>query len=214
MAEEFPVEIYNKLKGFFMQYIGSKGLYGVNYAIFFKEETSAIKACTELKEEIQSYGYSDNQIFRVCAVSNGFVFDLDTSLRQKILEDISKEVSKELGEDYNFSVTEQKNKNKDEEKTNLVKVCKDTLDRGINTVELVIYSLSQASQVILPCVTETGESVVMYYPAYTVSLWDLVDLQKTKFLEQDIQISKVEICEILPYKKGVRVILHLTEWKS
>lgn len=211
-TEEFPVELYRKLTGFFKQYIGSRGLYGVNYAVFFKEDMASIKACAELKEEIKSYGYTDDQVFRVCQVSNGFVFDMDRAILDSVINEITETATEARESNQKPSITPTAQGVYTGEVTKLAKQCRSALDKGYEEVEVAIYSLSDTPQIILPCLDENNEPIFMYYNAYMLTLWDLVVAQQTIFLDLGLQILKAEICEILPHKKGVRVILHLVNW--
>lgn len=191
------------------QYIGSNSLYGVNYAIFNKEEVSAIKACKDLQDEIRSYGYTDNQVLRKCEVSNGVVFDIDPSIEQAVLQEISDEMLPETGEDNPIYNEQEYTEARAYSQQRLVEECVKSVNSGQDNIEVVLYNLSQTNNILLPCVTEYGYTVVMWYPAFTLSLWDILKVQKTGLLSEGIQISKLEVCEVLPYKKGVRTILHL-----
>lgn len=208
----FSPELLNKLEGFFVNSIAEKVLDGVTYIMIFEQEQSLFDIYNKIRTEVDEMGYDKNTLFRVYQFSNGYVFDTDLSISIYLAEKIMKEniagiENPEIKADINKIIV-QKRKNA---MVSLAKYCVSQMEKGITQFDVALYSRNVVPKILITGKDTNGKSVMLQYRAFALRHWDIDTVSNDLLLPQGIRISKVEPCEILPARNGVRFTIHLAQ---
>lgn len=206
-------ELMEKLSYFLTTEIQSRALSGITYAMLFKDSTDkdSYELYKKILEEVTKCGYGPDEVFRVYEVSNGYIFDMDLSVAKKITAKLSEIVSKNNGGqtpvgDLIGSNPENRRK---EDMAKLAKLIKNEFKAGKRQVEVALFSRNSVPRIVMNATDSKGKPVLVKYDAYAIRHWDLEEINVRMLVPAGIRIARIEPCEILPPKTGVRFILHL-----
>ena len=209
----FSAELLNKLEGFFVNSIADKVLDGVTYIMVFSDEQKMFNAYNKIREEVDELGYDKNTLFRVYQFCNGYVFDMDLSVSIYLAEKIVKENVAEAGESNTNIKVNISDMIKDKRKSAMVsfaKYCKSQMDKGITEFDVAMYSRNTVPKILISGKDTNGNPLMLQYRAFPLRHWDIDTVSNELLLPNGVRISKVESCEILPARNGVRFKIYLS----
>lgn len=92
----FSKELLNMLSEFMVCEVGSRILDGITYAMISKDKSdaNAYARYMLIKNEAVKCGYSDDEVFRVYELCNGYIFDMDLGTAKQIALQLAKSLSK------------------------------------------------------------------------------------------------------------------------
>lgn len=228
MAKRISEKLLNMLSDYLVSEVGQKALSGITYSFIFKPEyiekmsskgsyvnkkgaETDIANFKKIKEEAYNCGFGDNELFRLYEVSNGWIYDLDMNVAKRITIEISKIVAKQNGGDTPIgdligNKPEEKRKN---EMEHLGKKLKKSFEDGKRELSVALFSRNSTPRIVINGVTNKGEAVSAVYDAFALRHTDLEVVNDKFLIPNGIKIEKVEPCDILPSKTGVRCKLYL-----
>lgn len=210
MAEKVSEELLNKLEGFFVNSIAEKVCDGVTYIMIFENEKRLFETYNKIRDEVDKLGYDKRSLFRVYQFSNGYVFDMDLSvsihLANKIMQENIQDV-KDTRPDMSDAIR-QKRKNS---MIALARYCVSQKEKGIEKFDVALYSRNSVPKIIITGKDSKGNNIMLNYKAFALRHWDIDTVSNDLLLPKGLRISKIEPCEILPARNGVRFTIHLAE---
>lgn len=209
---EFSKELMDMLTDFVVCEIGAKALDGITYAMILKDnkkDMDIYNRYMEIKKETRRCGYTDQDIFRVYEVGNGYIFDMDILTAKQITAEMAKAVSKlNNGEtpvgDLLNDMPEQRRK---KDMINLAKYLKHEFDLGRNTLEVALFSRNSTNRIIINGRGPKGDLLSVRYNAYAIRHWDLEVINGKLLIPAGFRVSRIKPCEILPSKTGVSFVI-------
>jgi hypothetical protein len=212
MANSVSPELLNKLEGFFVNSIAEKVLDGVTYIMVFNTEQRLFETYNKIREDVDNLGYDKNTLFRVYQFSNGYVFDMDLSVSIHLAEKIMQEnVPEAEGKQYKVNISDNIKQKRKSAMVSLAKHCVSQMDKGITKFDIALYSRNIVPKIIITAKDTKGNDVMLKYKAFSLRHWDIDVVSNELLLPKGIRISKIEPCEILPARNGVRFTIHLAE---
>lgn len=210
---QFSNELLNQLTEFLIHEIDVKALDGITYTFLLKDNKyqETYKRYLKIKEEAHRCGYSNDEIFRIYEVSNGYIFDMDLKVAKKITEELSKAVAKSNG-GKTLSVdvlSKGPDKRRKADMTSLAKFVKQEYDSGKRKIEVALFSRNSVPRIIISGVDKNNKPIAIKYNAYAIRHWDIELINEKLLVPAGIRIAKIEPCEILASKTGVRFVMYL-----
>lgn len=207
-------ELFDMLSDFLIREIGSKSIDGITYALILREDKENYRDYMEIRKEATKCGFGTNEVFRVYEVSNGFIFDMDIQATKTISYKLSEAVSKTNGgktpvKDF---IGNSPDKRRNADMVGLARLIKKTYDSGGTIAEAALFSRNTSPLIqvsgILKRKDKNGkpqeEIVQLKYPAFAIRHWDIETINKHLLIPAKLRIAKIEPCEILPSKRGVK----------
>lgn len=206
-------ELINSMTEFLIYEIGSKSIDGITYAFVLKndKDKESYRKYMDIRKEASKCGYSMDEAFRVYEVSNGYIFDMDLSVAKKISYELAKAVSKTNGgaTPVRDMIGNSPDKRRKSDMVGLAKYVKSRFDANQDIVEVALFSRNSTSSINVTCVGQNNEMLVIKYHAYAIRHWDIEMVNKNLLIPAGIRISRLEPCEVLPSKTGVKFKLYL-----
>lgn len=206
-------ELINMLTDFLINEIGSKSLDGITYSMVTKQskDEENYKRYMEIRKEAQKCGFAHDEVFRVYEVSNGYIFDMDMSVVKKISYELSKAVSKTNGGQTPVGdlIGNNPEKRRKSDMLGLAKYVKSEFDNGNRVVEVALFSRNSTPKITITGIGAKNEMLMVKYNAYAIRHWDIEVVNGSLLIPAGIRIAKIEPCEVLPSKTGVRFKLYL-----
>ncbi len=207
--------LMDMLSDFLVSEIQSRALSGITYTMLFKDpkEKETYEKYMKIREEALKCGYGQNEVFRAYEVSNGYIFDMDLSVAKFITAELSKSVAKNNGGQTPVGdlIGDAPEKRRKEDMTLLAKYVKGQFKEGKKVLEVALFSRNSVPRIVINGQDKAGQSVLLKYNAYAIRHWDIEEINTKLLVPAGLRISKIEPCEILPPKTGVRFILHLSK---
>lgn len=210
---KISVELFDMLRDFLVSKPAGKALDGITYNLLLKNERDRenYEKFMEIKKEALRCGFNNNEVFRVYELSNGYIFDMDLSVAKAITYELSKQVARQdrnekIAGDLIGDYPEQRRR---EDMILLSKFLKSRFNRGERRVEVALYSQNTVPRITINAKNEKGEPIALKYNAYAIRHWDIEELNARLMIPDGIRISKIEPCEVMPSKTGVRFIIHM-----
>lgn len=212
-------KLLNQLNEFMLCEIGEKALDGITYRLLRKDEKNydeLLKRYMTIKNEALKEGYSQDEVFRVYEVSNGYIFDMDLKTAKQIVYEMSKVVASENGGetpigDLIGNAPEQRRKR---DMIALAKYIKEQYDKGVREVEVALFSRNSTNQILVTGVTPGGQKAVVRYNAYAIRHWDIEAINSQLLMKAGIKITSIRPCSILPARTGVNFIFKFDTYKD
>ncbi len=208
-------DLINMLSEFLVCEIESRALSGITYTLIFKNEKDKplYEKYMKIKEEALKCGYDNNEAFRVYEVSNGYIFDMDLSLAKYLTVEISKGVAKQNkgATPVGDLIGDAPEKRRREDIALLAKHLKSQFKKGRRSVEVALFSKNSVPRIVVNAEDRDGKTIALKYNAYAIRHWDIEDLNRSLLAPDGIRVTKIEPCEVLPSKTGVRFIIHMTQ---
>lgn len=211
MAKTYD-KLLSQLNEFLLCEIGVKAIDGITYRLLRKNEKNyeeTLKRYMTIKNEALRVGYSQDEVFRVYELENGYIFDMDLKTAKQIVYEMSKVVASENnGEtpvgDLIGNKPEQRRKR---DMISLAKYIKEQYDNGEREVEVALFSRNSTNQIMVTGVTPSGQRGVVRYNAYAIRHWDIEAINSQLLMKAGIKINSIKPCGILPSSTGVSFIL-------
>lgn len=214
MAGNISQSLMNLLTEFLVHEIDAKVLDGITYAFVLKTDKNAketYKAYMNIKEEAKRCGFANDEVFRVYEVNNGYIFDMDLREAKKITKALAKAVAKDT-KNNNIPIDligEKPEKRRQADMTSLARQVKREYDSGKMKMEVALFSRNKSPKITITGIGPKGNSLAIQYNAYAIRHWDIETINEKLLVPAGIRIAKIEPCEILPSKTGVRFIIYL-----
>ena len=209
---KFSNELLNKLTEFLIIEIGEKALSGITYALYIKntKDKEVYERYNEIKKEVLKCGYSNDEVFRIYEVSNGYIYDLDLSVAKKITAELAKAVAKTNGGTTPIGdlIGDGPSLRRKADMLGLAKYVKQQYDEGKRVVEVALFSRNSVPRIVITGVGPNGEMLPIKYSSFSIRHWDIQSINANILIPAGIRISKLEPCDILPSRTGCRFILY------
>lgn len=210
--KQFPKELMTGLKSFVFNYIGDKILDAVTYALFYDGEESLSAPCEEAYLDSNDY-FGELEVMRKVKTCNGIVYDVDMSLICYILKEWL-ESDEEKGVDmegYDELIGNTPETERESEIKRFSELCIDTFKKqNRRKLEVALYSMARIPILLITGRNQQNKSISLYYHAFALRQWDIEAANKNYLVPNGIRVNKLEVCDILPERQGVRFIVHLT----
>lgn len=207
---EFSKPLLDMLTEFMICEIGSKALDGITYTMLFKnkKDKALYDRYMTIKNEATKCGYSNDEVFRVYEVANGYIFDMDSTTAKAITAEIAKSVAKMNGGktptgDLLKDMPEQRRK---KDMVLLAKKLKEEYDNGNTQVEVALFSRNSTNRIIMTGSDTRGNKVAITYSAYAIRHWDIEIINERFLIPAGFRVKRIQPCEILPKKQGISFI--------
>lgn len=206
-------ELKNMLTDFMLQEIGQKALDGITYAFVLKSDKDKenYRNYMDIRREATKCGYNMSEIFRVYEVSNGYIFDMEIAVAKQISYLIAKAVNKTNGgktpvKDFIKDYPERRRKS---DMVGLARYVKSCYDKRETTIEVALFSRNSTPKITITGVGQNKEMLAIKYNAFAIRHWDIESVNKNLLIPAKIRIARMEPCEILPSKTGVKFKLYI-----
>lgn len=208
-------ELYGKLTEFLTIEIESKVLDGITYVMTLKNESDRenTEKYRRIKEVAIKSGLGQNEAFRVYELSNGYIFDMDLAIAKQIAFLLSKKVNQQTNGQMPVGdfIGDKPEKRRQEDMMKLAKKCLNQYKSGTKVFDVALFSRNSVPRIQITAKDKKGKDTVITYDAYAVRHWDIEEINARLLAKEGIKIAKIEPCEVLPSKTGVRFTLHLTK---
>lgn len=200
-------ELLERVKPFYVNEIRDRVLDGMTYCLLLNDTDSLkIQNYLDMKEFIKSEGYSDTDILRAFSISNGYIFDMNLAVAQRIATGLLKSAYEEYNKDVDF-IQELKASpinRRTADMTRLANKCLKVIgDGGRNEFYVALYSRNSGPYIKLNAM-HNNKPVTVTYDSYALRHFDLTDINSDYLCSKGIRISKIEPCDILSSKTGVK----------
>ena len=210
---KFSNELLNRLTEFLIIEIGEKALSGITYALYIKNEKDkeVYERYNAIKKEVLKCGYSNDEVFRIYEVSNGYIYDLDLSVAKKITTELAKAVAKTNGGTTPVGdlIGDGPSLRRKADMLGLAKYVKQQYDEGKRVIEVALFSRNSVPRIVITGIGPNKEMLPIRYTAFSIRHWDIQSINANILIPAGIRISKLDPCEVLPSKTGVRFILSI-----
>ena len=200
-------ETLEKLNDFLVTNIESKVLEGITYALAI-EGDSLVEKGKDIKTSVLADGFDKNELFRVFKVSNGYVFDMDMSVAKFITQTIASHMGDRIPQEQDI-IGSLPEKRRQEDMIALAKYCKSQHSKGVNKLEVALFSRNIVPKIVITGKDSRGKDVVASYNAYAIRHWDIDEVNNKYLSPYGIAITSIKPCEVLPSRTGVRFELTL-----
>ena len=207
-------ELYGKLTEFLTIEIESKVLDGITYAMTLKNENDreSTESYKRIKDVAIKSGLGQNEAFRVYELQNGYIFDMDLTIAKHIAYLLSKKVNKDTNGKMPVGdfIGDKPEKRRQEDMQKLARKCVNQFKAGKKVFDVALFSRNSVPRIqITGRDKRSGKDTVITYDAYAVRHWDIEEINARLLAKDGIKIAKIEPCEVIPSKTGVRFTLHL-----
>jgi len=208
-------KLLNMLTEFFICEIGSKAIDGITYCMLLKDakERDIYERYKLIRKQANEEGNTNDEIFRIYEVNNGYIFDMDLSIAKNISYEITKAVSKANGGEtpYGDLIGDMPEKRRKRDIINLAKFLKSEFDSGKEQTEIALFSRNSTNKILVTCKGPNNEVLAVKYNAYALRHWDLENVNEKLLIPAGFRVSRLQPCEVLPYKTGVSFIVNMEQ---
>lgn len=203
-------ELVNMLTEFLICEIGSKAMDGITYALVLSNSKD-LKKFMDIRKEANKFGYASDEAFRVYQVANGYIFDMDISVAKKITYELSKAVNKTNGGQSPIGdlIGDAPERRRNADMLGLAKYAQREFEAGNRIIEIALFNRNATSRIMVTGVGPQNEMLTIKYRGYAIRHWDIEAINANLLIPEGIRISKLEPCEILPSRTGVRFRVYL-----
>ena len=164
-----------------------------------------------IKQEATKCGFSNDEVFRVYQVANGYIFDMDLNTAKQITAEIAKSVARQNNDstptgDIIKDMPEQRRK---KDMVMLARKLKEEYDKGNDQVEVALFSRNSTNRIIVTGKDQNGNSIAIRYDAYAIRHWDIEIINEKFLIPAGFRVKRIQPCEILPKKTGVSFLFML-----
>lgn len=207
-------ELLNMLTGFLITNIKNKALHGITYVMLLNNNINdkiSIERYKKIRKRATDEGFSSSEVFRVYELPNGYLFDMDMSVVKYATTLIAKSVNTEgvNNLDVNNLIGNRPETRRQKDMQRLANKCIKEASNKSYSFEIALFSRNTAPKVSISALDRKNRPIILQYDAFAVRHWDLEDVNGNYLLRRGLRISKIEPCEILPSKTGIRFIIHL-----
>lgn len=209
---EFSKNLLDLLTEFMVCEVGSKALDGITYTMLLKnnKDKEEIDRYMNIKHEAAKCGYTNNEVFRVYEITNGYIFDMDIATAKQITAEIVRTLNKNNAGIQNTDlINNLPEKRRKKDMVALGKFLKEEFDKGKRQVEVALFSKNSTNRIILNGKNSKGEAIAVKYNAYAIRHWDIELINEKLLIPAGFRVSRIQPCEILPSKTGVSFVFTL-----
>lgn len=210
---EFSKTLLDMLVEFMVCEIGSKAIDGITYAMLLKtdKDKKTYDRYMSIRQEATNCGYSNEDIFRVYQVSNGYIFDMDLVTAKQIIAEMSKSVAKHNGGKTPVGelLKDRPDQRRKRDIAGLASYLKSEYDKGTRQLEVALFSRNSTNKIVVHGTGPKGEAMCIKYNAYAIRHWDIETLNESFLIPAGFRVKSIQPCEILPYKTGVSFIFKM-----
>lgn len=206
---EFSKNLLDLLTEFMVCEVGSKALDGITYTMLLKnnKDKEEIDRYMNIKHEAAKCGYTNNEVFRVYEITNGYIFDMDIATAKQITAEIVRTLNKNNAGIQNTDlINNLPEKRRKKDMVALSKFLKEEYDKGKRQVEVALFSKNSTNRIIINGKNSKGEAIAVKYNAYAIRHWDIELINEKLLIPAGFRVSRIQPCEILPSKTGVSFI--------
>lgn len=211
-------KVMSLLTEFMVREIGSKALDGITYTMTLKdpkdkENTDRYK---EIYKEVRAAGFSSDEVFRAYEVSNGYIFDMDLNVVKNISIQLAKAVERTNGIKFANGdlIGDSPEKRRKSDMNGLANYVLNEFKKGNTITEVALFSRNSVPHIVISgkTLSKNGKPennyVTVKYNAYAIRHWDIEVINSKLLIPAGIRISKIEPCEVLPSKTGVKFLIY------
>lgn len=204
-------KMMNLLTEFMISEIGSKALDGITYSFVLKDnpnDRESYNRYMEIYKEVRNCGFSPDEIFRAYELSNGYIFDMDLNVVKHISTELVKAVEKTDGVQYGTGdlIGSSPEKRRKADMNGLANYVLGELQKGKSVTEVALFNRNSVPHIIISGKT-AGRYASIKYNAYAIRHWDIEIINAKLLIPAGARISRIEPCEILPTKTGVKFLI-------
>lgn len=207
-------ELLQDIMPFMVQELGEKIFEGITYTLIPSSDKIKIDTYQEIRDKITQAGIDTTTLFRVYQLCNGTIFDLDLVVAKKLAIIMLKE---NADEKFNNMINTLPAKRKQEDMERLATQCLKEAKNKNKEFYVALFSKNKSPSIRFNAKVE-GETTTrtFSYPAYALRHWDLEDINMNYLIPKGLMIDKVQACEILPTRTGVKfkIILNTVEGEA
>lgn len=207
---EFSKTLLDMLVEFMVCEIGSKALDGITYTMLLKadKDKKTYDRYMTIRKEASKCGYSDNEVFRVYPVANGYIFDMDLVTAKQITAEMAKSVAKNNGGKTPLGelLKDRPDQRRKRDLANMASYLKSEYDKGKRQLEVALFSRNSTNKIVVTGTGPKGENMFIKYNAYAIRHWDIETLNESFLIPAGFRVKRIQPCEILPSKTGVSFI--------
>jgi len=136
---------------------------------------------------------------------------MDLNVAKKITSELSKAVAKANNGNTPTGdlIGDSPDKRRKDDMLGLAKYVKQQYDNGKKQIEVALFSRNSVPRIIISGVGPKNDMISIKYNAYAIRHWDIESINANMLIPAGIRISKIEPCEVLPSKTGVRFVLYV-----
>lgn len=212
MGLNLSEEALSSLRRFYNSEIADAIVRGVTYGITLKSDSAKNADYLEIKQRLKDEGFGNSDILRVYELCNGYIFDMDIRMCQKMAVDLLRSTmspDEKLSQNDILSLKDKPAERFREDMKKLADRCISELNQGYTEVDVALFSKNNTNKIQFNGRLESGKPMLFTYPAYCIRHTDIEELNRTYLIPKGAKISKIQLCEILPTKTGVRFKLWL-----
>lgn len=210
---EISKKLLDMLSDFLISEIGSKVLDGITYTMIFKtpKDKASYDRYMTIKKEVEKCGYSNDEIFRVYEVTNGFIFDMSIEIAKQITAQLAEAVAKSNGgkTPTGSIVMDMPEQRRKKDIISLARYLKSEYDNGRTQVEVALFSKNVTNKIMVNGKNTRGDAISIKYNAYAIRHWDIEILNEKFLIPAGFRVRRIQPCEILPSKTGVSFLFTL-----
>lgn len=226
---KLPENLIMGLADFLVSGVGAKAYDGITYELLLGvsiEDKKKIQKYDKLRKGIENQQLNPDSILAKYKVANGFVYELDIKLARELTYVLAQMVAKDAhnpslaGVDLvNEGPAKRRNADMVKLKNYIVNTAKKqvqaqmkakidagkTVDRSDKVAKVTVALFSRNA---VPVITYTVGDIKYNYQAYAIRPKDLVPINEHLIQKEGMRIlNNIEICDILPSKTGVAVVI-------
>lgn len=210
---EFSKALLDMLSEFMICEIGAKALDGITYTMILKDkkDKAIYDKYMTIKKEATKCGYSNDEVFRVYEVANGYIFDMDLNTAKQITAEIAKAVAKQNGGQTPTGelLRDTPDQRRKKDMVLLAKKLKEEYDKGNTQVEVALFSRNSTNRIIITGKDKNGNTLAVKYDAYAIRHWDIEIINEKFLIPAGFRVKRIQPCEVLPKKTGVSFVFFM-----
>lgn len=194
--------------------LGNRVLYGMNWLLLLKNNSKDMDKYERylvIRNEADKEGFKPEECFRVYETVNGFVMDIEQDLVNIIntkLVEILKDTSPELAHLPSDIYKKMKERQSNEKKRLSSLIIKKAKNNELE-FEVALFSKNIAGKINVECLGQNNQHYLVRYDAFSITAWDIESINRDILIDKGYLIDTVQVCDILPNKRGVRTKLYI-----
>lgn len=208
MGLELSSGVMDRLNRIYSNEVGDAILRGVTYGLTFKTDSSKNTDYLETKQRLKDEGLKGSDVLRVYELCNGYIYDLDVRICQKLAIDSLRSVlppDRKISQNEILALKDKPKERLKEDMKRLADKCVSEISKNNTEIEVALFSKNSTNRIQFRAIMDkSNKEVIFSYNAYCLRHTDLEELNRTYLIPKYIRISKIQPCEILPTKTGVK----------
>lgn len=206
-------DLLDMLTEFTVCELGSKVLDGITYTLLLKnnKDKEAFDRYLIIRNEAIKCGFSNNELFRVYELTNGYIFDMDMMVTKQITAEMAKAVARQNNgaTPTGDLIKDFPEKRRKKDLVSLAKYLIQQFNAGKRQVEVALFSRNSTQRIVINGTGSKGEALTIRYNAYAIRHWDIELLNEQLLIPNKLRVSRIQPCEILPSKTGVSFLFDI-----